>query len=94
MAKLSWNFLLQVPLIRRLWPSNEAIKSRKERSHTLETAELVLRLAPQLRHATGRTREQIHNLAQKQHELVKLLCSNVEPSAMRIENDTQENVPL
>ena len=94
MAKLSWNFLFQVPLIRRFWPSDEAVESGKERTYALEAAKLVLRFAPQLGHATRRTRQQIHNFPQKQHELVELFRCNEEPPAMRVEDNTQESVPL
>ena len=94
MAKLSWNFLFQVPLIRRFWPSDEAVESGKERTYALEAAKLVLRFAPQLGHATRRSRQQIHNFPQKHHELVELFRCNEEPPAMRVEDNTQESVPL
>jgi hypothetical protein len=93
-AKLSWNFFLQDPLIRRFWPSDETVESGKKRKHALEAVELMLRFAPQLGHATRRTRQQIHKFLQKHHEFFELFCCDEEAPAMRIEDDTQERVLL
>jgi hypothetical protein len=73
-------------------PPDELIKAHKKGTNTLKSSKLVLCLAPQLCHSLRRAREELHDFTPQIH--VKLLLSYKQPIQMRIENDTQENVPL